>query len=297
MQTHFTVAIVGGGIGGIALAIGLLHRGIAVRVYEAAPAFAELGVGILFGPNSIRCMYLINPAIKAAFDSLVTKNEGENEEEKWFNFRCGMGESKLVAKVQTTDSGKTGLSSVHRARFLKEMIKLVPEDVTRFGKKLLNLRPGPANTVRLKFEDGTMAEADAVVGCDGVRSRVRQILRGQESEVEDMKFTGKVAYRVLIPMDQAKSALGDELAGNSQMYMGPGKSMLTYPIVHGKILNVAALCTKEDGKWENSNWVVPKTQEDLKECYRGWGGPVQKIVEVSGYLRKGRHGKVKLKPM
>ena len=287
MQKPFTVAIIGGGIGGVVLAIGLLHRGIAVQVYEAAPAFAEIGAGISFGPNSVRSMYLINPAIKAAFDRLLTKNEGDNEKETWINYRSGIGEPELVAKVQTTDNNKTGLSSVHRAHFLNEMIKLIPEDVAHFGKRLLNLHPGSENnTVRMEFEDGTMAEADAVVGCDGVRSRIRQILRGPENTVKDMNFTRKVAYRALIPMDKAKPALGDELAGNAQMYMGPGRSILTYPIDHGKILNVAALSTKEDGKWEHSKWVVPKTQEDLKECFRGWGDPVQKITEVGGHLKE-----------
>ena len=278
----FTVAIIGGGIGGIALAIGLLHRGIAVQVYEAIQAFGEIGAGVMFGPNSVRSMYLISPAIKAAFDSLVTKNEGENEEATWLNYRCGTGEPKLVAKVQTTDTGKTGLSSVHRAHFLNELVKLIPHDVAHFGKRLVNLYPGPANTVRLEFEDGTTTEADAVVGCDGVRSRVRQILRNQESDVEDMKFTGKVANRALIPMEQARAALGHELAGNAQMYMGSGKCILTYPIDHGKVLNAVAIWTKEDGRWEHSKWVVPGADEDLKKRYCGWGGPVQKIIDVSG---------------
>lgn len=278
----FTVAIVGGGIGGVALAIGLLHRKIAVQIYEAVPAFAEIGAGIVFGPNSIRSMYLIHPAIKTAFDSLVTKNEGESEEATWLNFRCGIGEPKLVSKVQTSDSDKTGLSSVHRAHFLNELVKLIPEDVAHFGKRLVNLRSRPANAVELEFEDGTKAEADAVVGCDGVRSRVRQILRSQESDVEDMSFTRKIAYRALIPMDRATATLGDELARNAQMYMGLGKSVLTYPINRGKVLNVVALLTKEDGRWEHSSWVVPNSHENLKNLYCGWNRPVQEIIDVSG---------------
>ena len=280
-QKPFTVAVVGGGIGGIALAIGLLHRGIAVQVYESAPAFSEIGAGIGFGPNSVRSMYLIDPAIKAAFDRLVTKNERKDEEQTWINFRRGVGEPDLIAKVQTTGRDQTGISSVHRAHFLDELVKLVPQGVANFGKRLSNLHPGPGSTVRLEFEDGTTAEADAVVGCDGVRSRVRRIIRGQANDVEDLKFSGKFVYRGLIPMDKAKAALGDDLAGNSQMYIGPGGSILTYPIDHGKIMNVAAFRTKEDGRWEHSKWILQQTQEDMKESYRGWGGPAQSITEVS----------------
>lgn len=250
-------------------------------MYESAPAFSEIGAGIGFGPNSVRSMYLIDPAIKAAFDGLVTKNERKDEEQTWITFRRGVGEPDLVAKVQTTGRDKTGISSVHRAHFLDEMVKLVPQGVANFGKRLINLHPGPGSTVRLEFEDGTMAEADAVVGCDGVRSRVRRILRGQANDVEDLKFSGKFVYRGLIPMDKAKAALGDDLAGNSQMYIGPGGSILTYPIDHGKIMNVAAFRTKEDGRWEHSKWILQQTQEDMKKSYRGWGGPVQSITEVS----------------
>lgn len=277
----FTVAVVGGGIGGIALAIGLLHRGISTQLYEAAPAFAEIGAGIAFGPNSIRAMHLIDPAIKTAFNRLATKNDLEEEEATWINFRCGCGEPDLIAKVQTADSDKTGLSSVHRAHFLNEIAKLVPEGVANFGKRLLNLKSTECGRTELSFEDGTTAEADAVVGCDGVRSKVRQILLKKENPVEDMTFSGKYAYRGLVPMEKAKSVLGDYLAGNSQMYLGPKGSLLTYPIDHGKILNVIAFKTKENGKWEHDKWVIPSTSADLMESFQDWGTPVRNALSVS----------------
>lgn len=280
-QKPFTIAIVGGGIGGLALALGLLHQGIRVQVYEAAAAFAEIGAGIGFGPNSVRSMYLIDPAIKAAFDGLATKNEGENEEETWINFRCGMGEPELIAKVQTRDKDKTGLSSVHRAHFLEELVKLLPDCVACFGKRLLHLHAESADTVRLEFADGTMSQADAVVGCDGVRSRVRCILGGHENDSQGMEFTGKFVYRGLIPMDRAKAAVGHDLSGNAQMYLGPGHALLTYPIDHGKTVNAVVFSTKEDGKWDHAQWVLQKTREDVQDIFRGWGEPVQRLIEVS----------------
>lgn len=281
----FTVAVVGGGIGGIALAIGLLHRGISTQLYEAAPAFAEIGAGIAFGPNSIRAMHLIDPAIKTAFNRLATKNDLDEEEATWINFRCGCGEPALIAKVQTADSEKTGLSSVHRAHFLREVTKLVPEDIANFGKRLLNLKSTESGKMKLSFEDGTTAEADAVVGCDGVRSKVRQIILKKENPVEDMTFSGKYAYRGLVPMEKAKSVLGDYLAGNSQMYIGPKGSVLTYPIDHGKILNVIAFRTKENGVWEHDKWVIPSTSETLVESFKDWGTPVRNVLSVSCHTR------------
>jgi len=279
IEKPFTIAIVGGGIGGLALAIGLLHQGVPVQVYESAPAFAEIGAGIAFGPNAIRSMALIDPAIRAAFTSRATKNEAKEEEATWINFRCGLGDPKLIAKVQTADEGKTGLSSVHRAHFMDDLASLIPKSVAHFGKRLLSLEHQDSGKIQLFFEDGTTALADAVVGCDGVRSRVRQILLDKKSPLEDLTFSGKYAYRGLIPMNKAKTALGDYLAGNSQMYLGPEGHILTFPIDHGKVMNVIAF-KNQDTPWEHDSWVLKNKGAEMKQDFEGWGKPVQSLLEV-----------------
>jgi salicylate hydroxylase len=281
-QEPLTIAVIGGGIGGISLSIGLLHRGINVQIYEAAPAFKEIGAGVTLGPNSIRAMHLIDPAIKAAFDRLATKNHTEEEAETWMNVRRGIGEGDLVLKINTTDAEKTGLSSVHRTQFLNELVKLIPHSAANLGRKLVNLHPGagPNGKVRLEFEDGGVAEADAVIGCDGVRSRVRQILLGKESEIQDLNFTGKYAYRGLVPMEKAQRVLGDYFARNGHMYIGPGSYVFHYPIDHGRLVNVIAVQTKENGKWEHERWVQSATTEEVKEAFRPWRTSVRNILAV-----------------
>jgi salicylate hydroxylase len=278
-QKPFTIAIVGGGIGGIALAIALRHQNVPVQVYEAAPAFAEIGAGMAFGPNAIRSMELIDPAIRKAFTTRATKNGAKEDEETWINFRCGLGEPDLIAKVQTTDEDKTGLSSVHRAHFIDELADLIPEEIAHFGKRLIGLAQLDSGKIQLAFEDGTTAHADAVVGCDGVRSRVRQFLLDKKSPLEDLTFSGKYAYRGLIPMNKAKEALGDYLAGNSQMYLGPEGHILTYPIDHGKVMNVIAF-KNQDTPWEIESWVVKSQGDAFKRDFEGWGKPVQSILQV-----------------
>jgi salicylate hydroxylase len=68
------VAIIGGGFAGLALTIGLLPHSqhIKTTVYESAPAFAEIGVGVAFGPNVLRAMGMISPAILKGFQKHVT---------------------------------------------------------------------------------------------------------------------------------------------------------------------------------------------------------------------------------
>lgn len=282
-QGPFTIAIIGGGIGGISLCIGLLHRGINVQIYEAAPAFTEIGAGVTFGPNSLRAMHLIDPAIKAAFDRLATKNHTKEEAETWMNVHRGIGEGDLVLKINTTDAEKTGLSSVHRTQFLNELAKLVPHSVANLGRRLVNIHPGAGSNgkVRLEFEDDSVAEADAVIGCDGVRSRVRQILLGKKSEIQDLNFSGKYAYRGLVPMEKAQQVLGDYFARNGHMYIGPGSYVFHYPIDHGRLVNVIAVQNKENGKWEHNRWVQSKTTEEVKEAFKSWRSSVQNILAVS----------------
>ena len=67
-----TVAIIGGGVGGLALAIGLRRRNVPVQVYEAAPAFEQVGLGLSIGPAAHRAMTLIDPQIRNVYDRLIT---------------------------------------------------------------------------------------------------------------------------------------------------------------------------------------------------------------------------------
>ena len=71
----FSVAIIGGGIGGLCTAIALLkYPHIDVQVYESAPTFGEIGAGVGIAPNAQQALELIGPAAKAAYDKHATGN-------------------------------------------------------------------------------------------------------------------------------------------------------------------------------------------------------------------------------
>ena len=75
LPQSFRLAIIGGGIGGVCLALGLLeHPHIDVQIYEASSGFGEIGAGISVGENSQRALKLIAPATRAAFDKVATTN-------------------------------------------------------------------------------------------------------------------------------------------------------------------------------------------------------------------------------
>lgn len=73
--------------------------------------------------------------------------------------------------------------------------------------------------VLMKFEDGSVAEADAIIGCDGVKSRTRALLVGENHPAATASYTHKYAYRGDVPMSQATLVLGEERAMNSTCWV------------------------------------------------------------------------------
>lgn len=156
-EKPLSIAIVGGGIGGLSTAIGLLSHSIPITIYESAAAFAEIGAGVSLGPNAAQAMKLIDPRMYTGFQKCGTNNAWEDRQHFWFSFRRGDADGKKgdngsgrEGEVESDKGSRgsevtgtrfcdlwceTGQTSVHRARFLDELIALVPKEVAQFGKR------------------------------------------------------------------------------------------------------------------------------------------------------------------
>lgn len=144
----------------------------------------------------------------------------------------------------------------------------------------------------LHFADGTTAQHDAVLGCDGIKSRSRATVLGDD-DAKTAVFSGKYAYRGLIPMEKAKEIMGDIDPGQSQMFVGYHGHLLTFPIANGTLLNgttrltIRKIMTNLDSvvafssrdTWDSPNWVVQTTRAEMVEDYRHWGQTVVEIME------------------
>jgi salicylate hydroxylase len=304
-QPPINLAIIGGGLAGLALTIGLLphSKHIKPTIYESAPAFAEIGVGVAFGPNAVRAMGMISPDILKGFKKHVTGNSHDYPElrDVWASFRYGMeggdGESgkegegrkygDLICHLRGTEGGlgemleQAGISTrscIHRARFLDELVRLVPDGTAKFGKRLVEIKELEEGGVKLKFADGESVVADAVVGCDGIKSMTREMVFGEEGKKSTPQFTGEYAYRALVPEAIARETLGDELAKNCQLYVGHRGYIMSYPVEHGKFINIAAVRQKGDLNWDNDNWIIPSTTEDMVKDFEGWGSNIIELI-------------------
>ncbi|KIW84027.1 hypothetical protein Z517_03273 [Fonsecaea pedrosoi CBS 271.37] len=289
-KPDFDIAIVGGGIAGLCLALSIIGQSsIPVTLYEAAPAFGEIGAGVAFGPNAVRAMSLISKEFGSRFQARATSNLSPEKKTTWFDFRIGMDGKTDEARQRgvragqflcTVDEPEPHSGLINRSHFLDILVDLLPPNFGTFGKILTSLEDnGPAG-VLLRFEDGTEATHSAVIGCDGIKSRTRRILAGEDSPKVLPTFTGKYCYRGMIPMHLAVEKLGEELAQNCQAYMGYHGHILTFPVAKGKMMNVVAFHSQDE--WRHERMVIPATKEQIFADFKDWGTQVKDIINLMG---------------
>lgn len=280
LPKNFTVTIIGGGIGGLILAAGLVRRQIPVRVYEAAPAYAEIGLGLSIGPAAHRAMPLITPEVRELYDLLITTHADspgyETFRQTWFEivWASGAHEGDCLMNLKALPSGQTTL---RRADFLDALVKLVPEDVMQFGKRLEWLEE-TTDGVRLQFQDNTTVLADIVVGCDGIKSKVKESVISQELKDQGPQYSGMYAYRAVLDMEDAVKAVGHRRARVSTMYVGDGAYAISYPIMRAQKVNVGLYIL--DDEWNYDSRVRPADKDAMRRDARNMGRYVNALVEV-----------------
>lgn len=222
MVTPRKIAIVGGGIAGLALALGLHRHGISARVYEAAPKIAEIGVGITLLPHGMREIATLGLA-----DTILAAGI-ENEESAFFN-RFGQ---KLFAEPRGKFAGYPQPEvGIHRGRLHGILLAAVRErlgpDAVATDHHFVGLDQTDS-AVTLSFKatsDGSAhapVTADVVVACDGVNSAVRKVFYPDET----VAFTGINTWR---GVTRRKPILG----GRTYMRIGSIKTgkIVVYPII------------------------------------------------------------------
>ena len=128
-------------------------------------------------------MTLISPKIVDAYEKVKTPNMWPEKEMTWYDVRYGEGAKagELLGEFASSEDFAHGGAS--RVDLLDGLVELIPPSVKiQFGKKLRNMSEDEDGRMRVDFEDGTRVYADAVVGCDGIRSVCRRILLGEHDE-------------------------------------------------------------------------------------------------------------------
>ncbi|KAF7192992.1 FAD-dependent monooxygenase orf3 [Pseudocercospora fuligena] len=261
------IAIVGGGIAGLGLAIGLLSRGIKPTIYERTPVLREIGAAIGFSKAGEWAMGVLDPRLPQLFKSIMTVTKGASM--TWVD-----GQTDKTTWVRPPQCKV--VNTCHRVPLVDGMAKLIPPEVFRYNKKLVSIVDDPANAkVQLKFSDGTIATADIVIGCDGVKSAVKRLLFGDASAAT---YSGKYAFRALLPLDKAKAIMGDGKATNQVIHIGPDSHIFSCNI-GDRYLNIVAYRT-DLAPWPDPEKVTATTTKaDAMAGFETFP-TIRKIIEM-----------------
>ena len=172
--------IIGGGIGGMALALALRQQSIAVEVYEQADALREVGAGLVLWPNAMTALDTLGlvPALRA-----VSAPFGDSEIRDWHG--------ELLTRLVTPDlPGLVPGALIYRTQLLDVLAHALGPGVVHLGAQCVQVRQDKSG-VTACFADGREATGDALIGADGIHSVVRRELFGDVP----MRYAGYTVWR------------------------------------------------------------------------------------------------------
>ncbi|MEW5928205.1 MAG: FAD-dependent monooxygenase [Gemmatimonadota bacterium] len=217
------VVIVGGGIGGLVLAIALRQRGIEAPVYEAAPELRAAGAGIWVPPNAMQVLARLGLA------EAVAAGGARLERAELRDFRAGLLQSADVGESARRFGWPT--VAIHRGRLQRVLLDHLGADAVQVGRECREaVTSGDAAVVR--FADGGEVEAGVVVGADGAHSRVREAV----APGARLRYSGQSSYRAVAPF-----RLPDGFAGVGWEVWGPGRRFGFSAVAEGEVYWYATL--------------------------------------------------------
>src|SRR6185437_15818562 len=186
MPSSCKIAIVGGGLAGLAAANALQTLGMKAEVFETAPALGEIGAAVNTSPQAVKALQAIGVGDKVAAvgyssPGIYTRNMQTGEFLE-FNDR-----KKASAKYGAP------YYSFHRADLLDALASGLDHSAIHLGHRLTGIEERD-DRIMLAFANGTQVEADTVIGADGVRSVIRRSLYGDDNPT----YTGQMVWRVLL---------------------------------------------------------------------------------------------------
>ncbi len=266
-----SIAVVGAGIGGLAVAGFLTRAGYRVTVYEQARRFERVGAGIQMSPNAVRVLRALGVEDRLRALAFAPPT--------WSHRAAETGDllGDLVLGAEAEHRFGAPYLVLHRGDLHEALQSAVPPGVVRFRHRLTGIEPSSGGRVRLRFDDGSTAEADAAVGADGVHSRVRDIVVGPERP----RFTGRVAHRTTFPSSLVK---GFTVTTNTKWW-GGDRHIVIYPVT-ANASELYYVTSVPDPAWDTESWSARCDPAEVVEAMAGFHPEVRAVVSAAPEAHK-----------
>lgn len=240
------IIVVGGGIGGLAVALSIQESGKSVAIFEQAPEFGEVGAGIQLAPNALEVLDRLGVKEEILKHAVVPK-------------RLVLKDVYTAEELATLDLGEDFQKEfgqpyivLHRSDLHRVLYEACQKssNIKFFTNQTIQTAEQNGDTVTVVNQNGEMFSAEAVIGADGVKSNMRKLL------IEDEPVNSAyVAYRGTIPIE--------EVANNSNldlddviMWIGPNLHLVQYPVRRGELYNQVVVFKSYDATVED--WGNPE---------------------------------------
>jgi 6-hydroxynicotinate 3-monooxygenase len=270
-KTRGRIAVIGAGIGGVTAALLLQRAGHSVTIYEQAPALMRIGAGINLGPNALSVFRHVGALARLMATGIVAQRVLSRE---WDTGRI------LFERSNAEWADRFGLPTLtmHRGDLLAILASGLNAGTIEFDRRLAGLDPTGSST-RLRFEDGTYAEVEVVIGADGINSKVREILLG----AQEPTYTGFVAYRSIFPAKLlGNAALSADLTkwwSDNRHPAAEDRHFISYYLTQGRD-EVYFVTGSPEPNWPGGVNSIPAEISEIKRCYEGFHPEVQHMIDV-----------------
>ncbi|AUQ62062.1 FAD-dependent monooxygenase [Phaeobacter inhibens] len=254
--TDRKITIIGAGIGGLAAALAFSRQGAKVTVLEQAEAITEVGAGLQISPNGVAVLRALGLADDLAWSAPRARAVVLRSHRR--------GREVLRLDLDQYAPGQN-FYFAHRA----DLINLLADAARQAGVKVRLLQKvdritsGARPVVHLA--NGAQCSGDLVIGADGLHSKARAALNG----IATPRFTGQVAWRATVANLHNHPA-------EAQVFMGPGRHLVTYPLRDSSLMNIVAV--QERKTWAEEGWHHRDDPEALRSAFTGFGGAAADLL-------------------
>ena len=259
------ILISGGGIGGLITAYALARQGFPVRLFEQSPEFREVGAGIQLGPNIFRVLE------KIGLKDAVLADAHRPPAQEMRDALTG----KLIVRIPLEEAFFQRFGEpyavTHRADIHGTFLKACQNSnlVTLETSRRVDSFEDTGKGVTVTLENGQKAEGRALIGCDGMWSKIRERIVGDGKP----RVSGHIAYRAVLKReDVPKDLWRPEVV----LWAGPRTHLVHYPLRRGELYNLVAVFHSDHYE---EGWNAEGSKDLLWQHFKGQRPEVLRMLE------------------